>query len=443
MLIHECDDFPAVSESNNSLRKSNVKPTIAFSSLIGILAVVVTVESRAVDITWKPAAHEMMRLEDNVRGASENKEGAWGFETGAGVDLNAKADWFSSQLHPLVNIRKFAIGDDLDADEYGVKFNNQLIQARSVSGLDFSYNRDSTLATEERNLGETDVGLVNAVKNRDAILVSPRFIYAFSDRLNSETFASYNDVKYQDAQGTGLIDYQYVSASTGLRYQWRDNAELSSRFIVSDFRAPDVDSTTRNYSQEVELTWRWSETFETSGMIGWIQSDVSFSVFEQRLVLIPIPRFIPVKVDRAATRGGPVASANIRKKFDQFSAQLRYDREVSPSGQGQQSSSDRISANAVRPVTDRVSLVLDGIYEMRTSETEGLGAGIAGDLNRDYYEVKASLRYQLKKEWGVSATYRYGHRESTGAGTVFVADMNTFFVIVDYKGVEKKLVDGL
>lgn len=393
--------------------------------------------STAFDFTWTPLARTAMRLDDNIRGASQNGEEAVGFDMGGGVSLKAQNDSITSEIFPRFNLRRFAVGEDLDADEYSVAFNNDWLQPYYTTGLDFSYVRDSTLTTEL-----TDAGRQNDVTNRNSISVQPSASYFLTDKLALQSSFMFNDVTFIDAATSGFFDFRYLQGSAGISYKWREDLTTFANFFASDFDVTDQNSTTRTYGGQTGATWIWDETFELSGALGWVASDIQFT--EQQLALAFNPtRIVIVDVPAQASAAGPIASVTLRKVFDKTVAKFDYSRQVSPSGRGSQSTADRISLALERKLSDNLSLLFDGLHEMRSAQSQEVNPGLGvQDLNRDFSELRGAVRYRLTKLWTLGASYRHAHSQSNNLNSSFSADVNTVFLTVDYNGLPNTFWNG-
>ncbi len=378
-----------------------------------------------------------MRLDDNIRGASQNGEEAVGFDMGGGVSLKAQNDSITSEIFPRFNLRRFAVGEDLDADEYSVAFNNDWLQPYYTTGLDFSYVRDSTLTTEL-----TDAGRQNDVTNRNSISVQPSASYFLTDKLALQSSFMFNDVTFIDAATSGFFDFRYLQGSAGISYKWREDLTTFANFFASDFDVTDQNSTTRTYGGQTGATWIWDETFELSGALGWVASDIQFT--EQQLALAFNPtRIVIVDVPAQASAAGPIASVTLRKVFDKTVAKFDYSRQVSPSGRGSQSTADRISLALERKLSDNLSLLFDGLHEMRSAQSQEVNPGLGvQDLNRDFSELRGAVRYRLTKLWTLGASYRHAHSQSNNLNSSFSADVNTVFLTVDYNGLPNTFWNG-
>lgn len=387
---------------------------------VAALAAMIAINASAWNYSVTPVVRSSMRVDDNIRGASRNEEAAWGFDNGATVNMQAANEIITSTLIPRVNLRRFIIGEDLDADEYGVTFNNLWRQERFRYGLDFNYARDSTLSTEA-----TDSGRQNTVIDRDGITVHPTVSYLFSDKLVVQASYMYNSVAYLTTNTDDFIDYQYQMVDVSLSYQWWENLELFASMSFSYFDSGSGFSITRSYSGRAGATYHWDETLEITGAVGWVDSNVKFHEFVESLP--PLPAH--------GASNGPLASANIQKKFDQAVATLDFVRQVSPTGRGAQSSTDRISSSYLYNFTDRFSTRADFIYDMQSADGASFGGSTtAASLNRDYLEFVGTVRYKLSPFWQMSTSYHHPIRKSTNSEFSSTAQSNSVYVTVEYSG---------
>lgn len=385
---------------------------------------------RAFDYDVVPSGKVSMRADDNIRGSSNNPETALGFDSGGSVRARAQSEVLKSDISPHVNFRRFIVGENLDADEYGVSTSTTYAQERYGAGLDFSYSRDSTLSTES-----TDTGVVNSVTDRDSISASPSVSYSFNERLGVQGRFLYSSVSYVDAAATGFIDYDYIQGSVGVSYFWRDNIRLFSNFNVSQFDTGDGASSTRSYSDQVGAAWQVDESLDVSGSVGWNQSYIDFLDQQLALVLVPVPHFEIQSISSSSASGGLVANATIFKRFDRAFFKLDYLRQNNPTGRGAQSSSDHITINSERRLTDSVSLQLSGVYDIQSAQGTELGGLFASrGLNRDYQELNCGVRYRIRSEWTISGLFRYARR-ATNSGTRSVSsDSKTLIFALEYNG---------
>ncbi len=393
---------------------------------VSTLTVLVAMNVSAWNYSVAPVARSSMRVDDNIRGAAVDKEAAWGFDNTGSVNVQATNETVTSTLIPRVNIRRFIIGEDLDADEYGVTFNNLWNQERFRYGLDFNYSRDSTLSTEA-----TDSGRRNTVVNRDAITIRPSVSYFVTDKLMVQTGYLFNSVAYLTTDTAEFIDYEYQVANVDLTYQWREYLEFFTSTSFSYFDSGSGLSISRNYSGRAGATYRWDETLTLTAAIGWVASNVKF----HESFVGPPPTFAIIEAPAHGASSGPLASASIQKKFDQAVATLDFVRQVSPSGRGAQSNTDRISGSYLYRFTDRFNTQANFVYDMQSADGATFdGLSTAGSLDRDFVEFVGIVRYKLSPIWQLSSAYHHPIRKSTNNAFSSTAQGNTVYFTLEYAG---------
>lgn len=380
----------------------------------------------AVDITVLPQFHVLSRLDDNVRLSAQKAEGALGFDTAASVAVAGTTETATASVTPRTTIRRFAFGDNLDADEYGVSFGGGWQQEIFKAQLDGGYSHDSTLTSEA-----TDTGVVDDVKYRNSINLQPSVVVQASERWSIRGIFLFNDTSFEDAANSGLIDYEYKSGTLNLNWLASERLTLFSNVIVGQFDAPDIKNNTRTYEAQVGGTWNFDPTFQMTGSIGWNHGEID--------EVVRLPQSVLVDTHVSSTTDAPVASASVLKTWQTWTTRLDYQRLVSPSSRGAQSISDRIIGNISHRLTDRLIVTADGIYEMREAQqSTGSIQSAAADLNRDYREIRCAVRYRFAEEWWIGASYRFGHRESSNPDSNEVAETNAVYMTLDFVGNPKR-----
>lgn len=388
----------------------------------------------AYDVTAAPTAKVEMRLDDNIRGRSDEPESAWGFDTSAGVEVAAASETYRSMIYPRVNVRRFVTGKNLDTEEYFVDFENELIRESVVSRLDFSFRHDSTLATEA-----TDIGLLDQVRDRELILINPSMDWRILEHWVLQTNFSYSDVKYIDAENTGLIDYRYLSGSVGFYHEVSDTAQAFGTFFVSDFSTPDLGGSTRNYGVQSGLTKKMSKNLDVTASVGRIWSEIEFRERQLRLVFDPFPRFVPVFSTGQEASSGTIAALSLEQRFRDVVLDFDYSRQVSPTGRGAQGTTDEILMRVARQLSPRLTVVAIGKHEIRTTE---------GDLNnfaldRDLTSATGELHYKLTETLTFVGRYRFRFRKSTqDENNPITSAENAIFLAVKYSGNPRNLLNG-
>lgn len=369
--------------------------------------------AQAVDLSWSPQLRLGTRATDNVRWSSQDEEGAFGFDTGGGVALKAVSDDLNSALNPSFNFRRFAIGEDLDADEYGVRSQHQYkVTERLQASLQADYVRDSTLTSEL-----TDAGRRNDVANRDTVTIAPGINYLVTDTTSVNANYLFSDVGFDASPEQGLVDYKFQQWSAGATHFISEQWQLFANFFVTDFEVASTSSETWTYGGTVGASYAWSDSLSTTGSVGYQTASTDF-----------LDDFLQ---PANASAGGPIANFGIKKRFENTRAEFNYARRVSPSARGAQTLEDDMVLTADHDVSRRWRLGFRGGYNMRSAQAEEIGGAIR-DLNRDQASVGGSLIFKATEEISIRGEYRFSRQSLTESDERRY--VNAMFVTMTFNG---------
>lgn len=384
--------------------------------------------AQAVDLSWAPRLSLGTRATDNVRWSSQESEAAWGFDTGGGLALKAASDTWNSTLNPSFNFRRFAIGEDIDADEYGVRSQHQYkLTERLQASLQADYVRDSTLSSEL-----TDAGRRNDVANRDTVSVAPGINYLVTDTTSVNANYLYSDVGFDAPAEQGLVDYKFQQWSAGATHYISQRWQVFANFFVTDFEVASTSSETWTYGGMVGASYAWSDSLSTSGSVGYQTANTDFL----ELVRLAVPgtnpqQFIDLLQPANSKSNGPIANFGIKKRFENTRMEFNYARRVSPSIRGAQTLEDDMVLIADHDVSRRWLLGFRGGYNMRSAQAEEIGGAIR-DLNRDQASLGGSLTFRATEEISIRGEYRFS-RQSL-AETDERIYVNAMFVSMIFNG---------
>ena len=408
-------------------RAPNPLRMVGINAGIIALALSVSVPTHAIDFSWQPQLRVGSRATDNVLSSVRNQEAALGFDNTGSVILKAEAvDWRSS-ITPSFNIRRFAIGDRLDAEEYGVHSQHQWdATSRLQATLGADYARDSTLTTEL-----IDAGRQTTVADRDTVTIAPGLVFRLSDVTSLNSNFLYSDVQFSGTTDQSLVNYTYKQLLVGGTHILNDQIQLSLTGFVSEFETPSLGGKTRTYGGQTGVTYQYSSDLAFDVGIGYVTSDIEFLDSFFTLVLGPPPRVVRVDQPGSTSTSGPIANASIRKTFENMRTRLDYSRSVSPSIRGSQTLDDNIIFTLDRDLTKRWIAGFRGSYNMRAAESDAVGGNI-GDLNREQTTVGAYFSYQLTRQISLRTEYRYAHALIALSNQLI--DSNALFFTVNYTG---------
>ena len=356
--------------------------------------------------TIAPRIGVNLRGDNNLLLGSRDKILTGGADTSVSFDLNRQSAGWRSDLVPRVNLRRFVVDSGFDADEYGVNLNNDYTGEYLTAALDFGYTRDSTLITEA-----TDTGVSRDVIMRQSIDVSPSVTWLINDRWQNQFSFLYNNTSY-GSTASGLVDYRYLMGSSQASYAYDDTTQLFTTFFVTDFEVASISNHTRTYGLQAGMTKVLTPTVRVTGSAGYVISDIDS--IERSFELVtnpPPPQFVLVEKNVTAQATGPIANFTLQKQLALSSlAKFEYSRQLSPGGRGTQTISDHFSLRADLKLKQNWLLILSGSQDMRTS----VGGLFPGDADRDFAELRGSLRYDINREWSTTGAYRFAYRKNTG-----------------------------
>jgi hypothetical protein len=363
----------------------------------------------AVDLSWAPQLRLGMRATDNVRWNSVNKEAALGFDNGGGMVVKAETQDWKSTITPSFNFRRFAIGEDLDADEYGAKSQHQWQTTdRLLATVNLDYVRDSTLTTDLADAGIRS----NLVANRDTVLAQPGFTFLIDERNSVNASYLYQDVSFDTTAGGQLVDFSFQQFTLGGTHLLTNDIRLFATAFASEFETPDINGKTRTYGGQAGAAYQFSDSLSVEASAGYVSSDINFQTSFLALDLGPPPRIVLVTQQDEASTSGPIASASIQKSFENTRTRLDYARRVSPSIRGSQQLEDDILFSAEHDLSRVWRVGFRGGYNMRSAESDDVQTGLnqvrTNQLNRDQAVLGGWLSYRFTNELSVRTEYRFG-----------------------------------
>lgn len=365
--------------------------------------------AQAVDLSWSPQLRLGTRATDNARWTSQDKEAAFGFDMGGGLALKAASDTWNSALNPSFNFRRFAIGEDLDADEYGIRSQHQYkVTERLQASLQADYIRDSTLSSEL-----TDAGRRNDVANRDTVTIAPGFSFLVADSTAVNANYLYSDVGFDAAADQGLVDYKFQQWSAGVTHYLSGQWQVFGNFFVTDFDVASTNSETWTYGGMLGATYAWSDTLSMSGSAGYQTASTDF--IERFLAAVPgtnPPQIVLVEQPANSKSKGPIANFAIKKRFENTRAEFNYARRVSPSIRGAQTLEDDMVLSADHDISKRWLVGFRGGYNIRSAQAEEIGGAIR-DLNRNQASLGGSLMWRATEEISIRGEYRFTRQSLT------------------------------
>lgn len=353
--------------------------------------------------------------------------------------IDTSSERLTATLIPDFLIRRFAIGENLDAEEFGVDGSGRYLVSEDIATtLEMGFQRSSTLNPEFR-----DQRVQNEIKNRNEISVNPGVEYQLFERLQLTGSYAFSDVSFVDAEDTGLIDFSYHQISGGANFLWNEVTSLTTSAYLSRFSAPGVGNQSLTLGLQMGAARQFSEAAEASFSVGYAISQIDFQ--EQELIgfdLSQFPFLIPVFAinEESTTAGGPIATVSVRKLFDEVVATLNYQRQISPTARGSQSSDENISLELRFPVTEQLTARMLGGYFARAAESEDNTSGSSTDLDRSSVVLIGSLSWRLTEQLTLRPEYRFDRSTQNFAN--LTSYQHSILVTLQYTG-DRRFIESL
>jgi hypothetical protein len=293
---------------------------------------------------------------------------------------------------------------------------------RSELGLDLDFIKDTTLDSQ---LEAT--GLVLDRVDRRMINIGPSWTYNLDERTNARFGYTYSDVKYDDTDETGYVDFHINSGEASLQRVLNERTEASITLSHSQ-TDNDNDVRSKNTNLQGGASYRFSETLSASLFVGVRRTEADFS----QSSLIPIflgdtlIGFRPLTEDVSRSDWGSTYSGSLTKDFLRGQTALSASRAISNDINGIPIEVDRLRWDNLYRFSETLSAELDlSFYQSET------GNDARSSLNREYYQIAPRFNWDFQQFWRISGSYRY--RKQTFDDTSDDATQNAAYLTLTYR----------
>ena len=321
-----------------------------------------------------------------------------------------------------VDIQRYADEDDLDTEDqhYNLDGSYQITERVSVNG-NASYAEDTTLESE---LAET--GLIgNTRQDRQRLIGGMGFSYNLSEISNITIDYSHNKTDY-DWEGNVDYDMDSISLSFNSRFNNQlDVFTVQPYFYRYDSKASKVD----NYGLSFGLQHPFSETLVLTAFAGVRYTKIKYSLVNPIYIFGFLTGF--TQVDEQDSSWAGVADINLEKTGEVSSATVGYNHDLSYSSYGEPIERYRITCNADRKITERMTVRFTGNVTFTESEGE------FNDRDSRYYGASPSLHYRITEQYSLMLGYRYSQSYEKNRATEPRADRNRVWLELRFRFPEK------
>jgi len=276
-------------------------------------------------------------------------------------------------LRPRLYTSRYNDDDSLSSDDQFLTAGYRWLGERSEFGSEVGFTRDSTLTSE---LGLT--GLVQTNRRHEALTLSVGPKIMLTERVSAGAQLFWLASHYQDAEFTGLVDYDYGAVSL---YSSVALSEAGSSLTVTA-QAGELSSdvpggaVTRDGSLRLGWTHRPWERWTVSLSAGPSYVDTDYG-----------------------SDSGVVFDAEIKRQSERWSLSGGVARSQSPSGRGVLTRRDRASLSLNRAITERLSATVSAQWIRNEDLRPQFGADT---YSVDYGRLDVTTHWRMARHWSLA-----------------------------------------
>ena len=329
---------------------------------------------------WRvqPSATVGLVFNDNIELSDVDPQSSMGANLGFAVRVLRSMENASLGLRGALRQTTYFNVGELDTTAGLLGLDLGYSTERSQFGLITSFTTQSTQTSEE-----TTTGLSDANGQQYRLNISPFWSYLLSERASMELSLSYDDVFYDDVEGSSLSNYRSGAISVGGRYRLTEQATLDALLGYGRFEA--TERQTDAVNAELGAGYAISETLSLNFLLG-LQRSESIT-----------PESNGGGASRRST--GPTYTLSLNKDLARGGAfTMSASRSLVPSGAGDILDTTMVNADLRYPFSERWRLRLGGqVFRNRepgTEREESVLYAAAGEVGLSY-QVRESLSIQL------------------------------------------------
>jgi hypothetical protein len=345
-----------------------------------VIGIVATVElSRAAELSLRLSLRLSEGYNDNIRLEPGPHPSVTITTVSPGMELSARTETVSAGLKAQATVNRYHGDARLDATDLILDGSLKRVFERGQAGASLGYVRDSTLASELRQ-----TGVVQANRQRARVSLNPSWTSQISERASLTLGYDYAQVKYENAEGTGLTGYRTQTPYGIFSYRLSERSRLEATGGVSRLLRDSPRDTLRTVYAQILLEHDLSEVLTAKLGIG--ANRVRFS--------------------SAGSKGGWLAQGSLERRYETGRVSLGVARELNPTGAGELTQTDRLFASWSGKLSPQLSYGLNGaIYRNEPIRSTG------GSTADQYYRLSANLGWLMTERWSIEAEIAHARQE--------------------------------
>ena len=360
---------------------------------------------------------------DNAR-LSENDDNQIEI-AGAFVELGLLARWRTPssdiQLRPRFLSSRYPGDEDEESDDTYVDFSARNLGMKTEWVLRGNYAREEIIRGGNTRLDfadpeldipeEVDTGRIDARRRLTLWRLAPSFSYELSERSDAGLGLSYLDASYSPQQPGEALDYTDVRLETFFEYGLSPTSRFRTTGFISSFDVDANNNDTTSYGLRLRYERDISEVYDIYADLGVQENDVEASESGQ--------------VDDSST--GFLLDIGLRRIWDRTEFRIAGGRSSQPSGTGALREVDQVRLNLRHQFQPRWFGELAGVFQ---DTTNALDDAVDSE-DREYYQLRARLGYQLNRNWNIEGSYSFTWQDYQN--TLGEAEANEVFISVNYQ----------
>ena len=375
----------------------------------------------------EPSVSVREEYNDNIRLTTLPHKSVWGTSLTPAVNFSSKTEISEITGGARLNFNRYSGEPNLDSSDQIFSLLSKYKTERNTFGLNGSYVRDTTLASEL-----ISTGVVQARKQRGNLTLNPSWTTFASERTWFTLDYQLSRVKYDDGAAAGLIDYNNQTASVSAVHRLSEQDQLSGTIYYSKYETSPANFKSNTTGLRLGITHDFSETFNGALSLG---ARSTLSKVQQNALVCPAPvilcqfglvAFQVVPFTTETRSHGYTLNASLNKQFETTTLSGQISREANPSANGALVQADRIAFS----VANKFSPTLTGSVDASIYRSRYIGNIITSSDSR-YYTVGPRLSWRMSEWWSLDTGYTHSRQEYDNASTA-AATANSAYVLVRY-----------
>jgi hypothetical protein len=348
----------------------------------------------------EPQLALLVDYNSNLLLAASGQQASEGTTLSVDTTLKRVTDSTEMDLHPHLELQRFASDAALDADNGSVQGAYAAHDERSSFNLTGGYERISTLGSEL-----ADTGIIDTSTRRETTTAGLTLGHDVSERQHLDLQGSYTDVVYPGGEQVGLIGYRYPSASLTDTFTVSALTSLSAAVQADQLKAPVSGYEARDEGIRLTLTHSFSMLVKVAASAGVTATTVS-----------------------NYTQHGSVWDLHATRNSELGEWDFDYSQTLQPSGRGYLVRRDATNLTLSQNVAPRLyaTLTLQAIRNSNLSNGVFLDVPryLASDAGFDWHlsehvvvsvtaglaEIREPVTYELARGWHCAVNTRWTPR---------------------------------